>query len=90
VLSFLRRRADGTGNLLVVLNLTPVPREGYRVGLPSGGRWREVLNTDAASYGGSNTGNLGGVDADKIAAHGLSHSASFHLPPLSVCVFEAP
>ncbi|HMO65043.1 MAG TPA: 1,4-alpha-glucan branching protein GlgB, partial [Verrucomicrobiota bacterium] len=59
VLAFLRRRADGSEPLLVVLNLTPVLRTGYRVGVPAGGRWEEALNTDAGLYGGGNQGNLG-------------------------------
>ena len=49
------------------MNLTPIPREGYRVGLPTGGRWREVINTDAEQYGGSGMGNFGGVEAEDAA-----------------------
>jgi 1,4-alpha-glucan branching enzyme len=89
VLSFLRKRADGSAPLLVVMNLTPVLRPGYRVGLPMGGRWAEVLNTDAGLYGGSNQGNLGGVASEAVPTHGLPFSAVFSLPPLSVSVFEA-
>ena len=62
---------------------TPVPRPGYRLGLPHAGRWREILNTDAAPYGGSNTGNAGGVVAEAIASHGYPCSASVTLPPLA-------
>ena len=69
------------------MNLTPVPREGYRVGLPRGGRWREVLNTDAEIYGGSGVGNFGGVDAEELAWHGQQHSAALSLPPLGVLWF---
>ena len=59
---------QGSTRLVVILNLTPVPRPHYRVGLPRPGHWREVLNSDAAIYGGSNVGNLGGVRADPSAA----------------------
>ena len=62
VLSFLRQDSERASELVVILNLTPVPRLKYRVGLPRPGRWREVLNSDAASYGGSNQGNLGWCD----------------------------
>jgi len=90
VLSFLRLREDGSDPMLVVLNLTPVLRQGYRIGLPLDGRWNEVMNTDAAIYGGSNQGNLGGVEAEAVSAHGMPHSAAFTLPPLAVLVFECP
>jgi 1,4-alpha-glucan branching enzyme len=90
VLSFLRLRADGSNPMLVVLNLTPAPRTNYRVGLPSPGRWEEILNTDAELYGGSNMGNLGGVEADATPLHGFLYSAPLTLPPLSVVAFEQP
>jgi len=89
VLSFLRQTADGKNQTVVVLNLTPVPRSGYRIGLPRGGRWKEVLNSDAGIYAGSNSGNAGGVQAQSVASHGHAHSAEFMLPPLSISVFQA-
>ena len=89
VLSFLRQTADGKNQTVVVLNLTPVPRPHYRLGLPRGGQWREVLNSDAAIYGGSNQGNYGGVTTQSQSSHGHQHSAEFNLPPLSVSVFQA-
>ncbi len=89
VLSFLRQTPDGSNALVVVLNLTPVPRPDYRMGLPRGGRWREVLNSDAEIYGGGNQGNYGGVTAENHACHGQPHSAALCLPPLSVAVFQA-
>jgi 1,4-alpha-glucan branching enzyme len=89
VFSFLRQTADGKKQSVVILNLTPVPRPDYRIGLPRGGRWREVLNSDAAIYGGSNAGNLGGVHAKNQPCHGRPHSAAFYLPPLSAMLFEA-
>ncbi len=90
VLTFLRRRADGSDPILVILNLTPVPRSGYRLGLARPGTWNELLNTDSANYGGSNLGNLGGVEAEDVPCHGFPFSAEFTLPPLSVIVFESP
>ena len=89
VLSFVRQTTDGANQLAVVLNLTPVPRPNYRIGLPRAGRWREVLNSDAAIYGGSNQGNIGGVTAGNVPCHNQPHSAEFRLPPLSVIVFQA-
>jgi 1,4-alpha-glucan branching enzyme len=89
VLSFVRQTANGVRQLLVVLNLTPVPRRRYRIGLPRGGRWREVLNSDAAIFGGGNVGNLGGVIAEDYQVHRQPCSARFTLPPLSVTVFQA-
>jgi 1,4-alpha-glucan branching enzyme len=89
VLSFLRQTSDGSSQFAVILNLTPVPRPHYRIGLPRAGQWREVLNSDAEIYGGGNQGNYGGVAAQNHPCHGQSHSAEFNLPPLSVIVFKA-
>jgi 1,4-alpha-glucan branching enzyme len=86
VLSFVRQSSDRNSVLLVVLNLTPALHSNYRIGLPSGGRWQEVLNSDSQLYGGSNQGNLGGVDAEPIRMHHQTHSARLVLPPLSVVV----
>jgi 1,4-alpha-glucan branching enzyme len=88
VLTFLRQTAGGANPLAVLLNLTPVPRHSYRVGLPRPGRWLEVLNSDATVYGGSNVGNLGGVTAEARKWHNQPCSALFTLPPLSVMVFR--
>jgi 1,4-alpha-glucan branching enzyme len=88
VLSFLRQTADGANQLAVILNLTPVPRQKYRVGLPRAGQWREVLNSDAGIYAGSNQGNLGGVTAENVPCHNQQHSAEFCLPPMSAIVFQ--
>jgi 1,4-alpha-glucan branching enzyme len=88
VLSFLRQSRDRASQLLVVLNLTPVARRPYRVGLPRGGFWREVLNSDAEIYGGSNQGNLGGVRADDYQVQNQPFSAPFTLPPMSLVVFR--
>jgi 1,4-alpha-glucan branching enzyme len=86
VVAFARLSTEGRV-LVCVMNLTPIPREGYRVGLPQGGRWREVLNTDAQQYGGSGTGNFGGVEAEDLPWHGQPHSAAMTLPPLGVLWF---
>jgi 1,4-alpha-glucan branching enzyme len=89
ILSFLRQTADGKNQTVVILNLTPVPRPNYRIGLPRGGKWKEALNSDAQIYGGSNQGNYGGVTAQNHPCHGHQQSAEFNLPPLSVIVFQS-
>jgi 1,4-alpha-glucan branching enzyme len=84
VMAFCRRSEDGRDVLACICNLTPVPREGYRIGLPRSGRWREALNTDAETYGGANWGNMGGVETEAIPWHSQPFSAEVTLPPLSV------
>ncbi|HEY2020667.1 alpha amylase C-terminal domain-containing protein, partial [Paraburkholderia sp.] len=87
---FAYRRTDGAGReLVVVCNMTPVPRHGYRLGMPRAGRWSEVLNTDASVYGGSNIGNGGVIHADPISSHGHPYSAALILPPLATIVLRA-
>ncbi len=88
VLSFVRQNADRTSEVIVVLNLTPVPRYKYRVGLPRPGKWLEVLNSDAGIYGGGNVGNLGGVISEDVNWHNQSYSALMTLPPLGVVAFR--
>jgi 1,4-alpha-glucan branching enzyme len=88
VLSFLRQDTEPFSELVVILNLTPVPRLKYRIGLPRLGKWLEVLNSDAAVYGGGNMGNLGGVLAEAKKCHNQPASAEFTLPPLSILVFR--
>jgi 1,4-alpha-glucan branching enzyme len=87
VLSFLRQ-APGCPPVLVVCNFTPVPRYNYRVGVPQGGRWREILNSDAEYYGGSGMGNQGGADAQPMPYEDLNQSLSLTLPPLAVLFFK--
>ena len=89
ILSFVRQSENGKSQILIILNLTPVPRFAYRIGLPQGGRWSEVVNSDAEAYGGSNLGNLGGVMADDYKVHGQPFSAEFTIPPLSIIAFKA-
>jgi 1,4-alpha-glucan branching enzyme len=84
VLAFLRKGRDPNDCLLVVAHFTPVVREGYRVGVPFPGFWREVLNSDAQEYGGSGVGNLGGIWADPIPSHGFPSSLKLCLPPLGI------
>jgi 1,4-alpha-glucan branching enzyme len=74
--------------LLCVVNFAGRPHEGFRLGLPSAGRWREVLNSDAAEFGGSGVGNLGGVDATDDPWSGRPASAVFTLPPLAAVWFS--
>ncbi|MBN2506246.1 MAG: 1,4-alpha-glucan branching protein GlgB [Verrucomicrobia bacterium] len=88
VLSFLRQNRAADNCLLAILNLTPVVRHHYRVGLPRAGYWAEVLNSDADYYGGSNVGNLGGVTTQDYRVHNRPCSAIFTLPPMSVMVFR--
>jgi 1,4-alpha-glucan branching enzyme len=87
VYAWLRMAADGAPPVAVVSNFTEVPHAGYRIGLPLAGRWREILNTDAAVYGGSNLGNAGGIVARADASHGFSHSAAIMVPPLATMWF---
>ena len=81
--AFARIGEDARKPLVFIANLTPIPREGYRVGLPVPGRWRELINTDAGSYGGSGLGNLGGVDTEDVPWMSQYHSAVLTLPPLA-------
>jgi 1,4-alpha-glucan branching enzyme len=90
VYGFVRQTADGRERLLVVCNMTPVPRAGYRIGVPQAGYWRELLNTDAAVYGGSNLGNGGGAATEDVGSHGEPVSLSLTLPPLATLVLKAP
>jgi 1,4-alpha-glucan branching enzyme len=82
VLSFLRRGADERDVMLAVFNCTPVPRFDYRIGVPFAGRWRELLNTDAATFGGSGLGNFGAVTTDDVRSHDRPASLRLTLPPL--------
>jgi 1,4-alpha-glucan branching enzyme len=88
VITFLRKGREGE-LILVACNFTPMPRYSYRVGVPVGGFWQEVLNSDAVDYGGSGHGNLGGQEAAPIACHGRPHSLNLTLPPLGAVFFKA-
>ena len=82
------RLGQGTPPVLVVCNFTPVPQHDYRVGVPVAGKWTEVLNSDAALYGGSGVGNYGGVVADGEPSHGLPVSLILTLPPLATLILR--
>jgi 1,4-alpha-glucan branching enzyme len=88
VFSFLRRAKNPQDALVVVLNATPVVRHGYIIGVPQAGFYREVLNTDSAVYGGSNQGNLGGIQALALPHLGRPFSLSLTLPPLAALVLK--
>ena len=88
VISFLRRGRNSNEQLLFVCNFTPVVRQNYRVGVPWNGLWDEILNSDAALYGGSGRGNFGGLSAMPFPIHGRPFSLNMTLPPLGVVVFR--
>ncbi len=88
VFAFVRTGADGDHPVLCICNMTPVPRHGYRVGVPVPGVWRELLNSDAAVYGGSNIGNDGLAIADASGTHGLPASLTLTLPPLGTLLLR--
>jgi 1,4-alpha-glucan branching enzyme len=88
-LSILRRAHTENGVVTVVLNFTPVTRHNYRVGVPKDGFWKEILNSDTLDYGGSGHGNLGGVVASLVSAHGRPYSLNLTLPPLAAVFFKS-
>ncbi|MEA2809932.1 MAG: 1,4-alpha-glucan branching enzyme, partial [Rhodospirillaceae bacterium] len=79
----------GQAPVLVVCNMTPVPRHAYRIGVPRAGRWREIANTDSRFYGGSDLGNEGAVHALEQPSHGEAHSILLTLPPLATVMLRA-
>jgi len=89
VFAFVRRDPSGRApDVLVVSNMAPVVREGYRVGVPVAGRWRELLNTDSQFYGGSNVGNAGGAVTEPLPLHGHAQSLQLTLPPLATVYLQ--
>jgi 1,4-alpha-glucan branching enzyme len=89
VIAFLRRDSKG-GAVLAAFNFTPVPRYGYAFGVPRGGRWLEVANSDSPEYGGSGIGNAGAVEAEASPQHGRPWRLTLNLPPLAGVFFSAP
>ena len=89
VVSFLRWSRNGEA-VVAVVNFTPVPREGYRIGVPSAGPYAELINSDAEPYGGSNVGNAGVVFSEALPSHGFEQSLRLQLPPLSCLLLRAP
>jgi 1,4-alpha-glucan branching enzyme len=88
VYAFLRKARDQRQCLLAVFNCTPLPRFNYRLGVPFEGVWAEVLNTDSHAYGGSNHGNVGGVEATPVPSHGRPFSVNLTLPPLGALFLQ--
>ena len=88
VYAFLRKPKGDGAPVLVVCNMTPVPRTNYLLGVPKAGFWREVINSDAREFGGSGWGNLGGVKSAPLGAHGRAHSVCLTLPALSCLMLE--
>ena len=86
--TLIRKGKSSSTIILVVCNFTPVPRYSYRLGSPRSGFWQEILNGDAGEYGGSNMGNLGGVETVPVPLHGRPYSLTITLPPLSVSFFR--
>jgi 1,4-alpha-glucan branching enzyme len=87
-ISFLRRAEDRSDCIVVACNFTPVPRLEYKIGVPEAGFYREILNSDAEQFGGSNTGNAGGVMSEDVARYGRPCTITVTLPPLAVLVFQ--
>ncbi|MEP6959357.1 MAG: alpha amylase C-terminal domain-containing protein, partial [Nitrospirota bacterium] len=90
VISLLRKGKSTGKVMLIICNFTPVPRQNYRIGVPNGGFWQEVLNSDAVQYGGKGWGNLGGLEAAPIPLHGRTHSITMTLPSLATLYLTYP
>jgi len=88
IISFVRRAKDPEDFVVVICNFTPVVRENYRIGVPCGGAYKEIINSDLPHYGGSGVNNGGVVQAEETACHGRSHSLCLSLPPLGALVFK--
>jgi 1,4-alpha-glucan branching enzyme len=87
VVAFMRRSASGDV-IVFAVNATPLVRHGYRLGVPGAGFYREIINTDAETYGGSNVGNMGGFEAEDFPWQGRTHSLMVSLPPLATVAFK--
>jgi 1,4-alpha-glucan branching enzyme len=88
IVAFVRMAHAPSDFVIVVVNFTPVPRPGYRIGIPEAGYYAELLNSDSATYGGSNVGNSGGVNSDPIKKHGFEHSINLTVPPLACLLLK--
>ena len=90
VIAFMRLALTSERKVVCICNFSPVMRTDYRIGVPTSGYYREMLNTDAAAYGGSNKGNAGGVLAEPSPSHGFAFSLTLVLPPLGVLWLAVP
>ncbi len=90
IIAFMRIAPSSGRRVICLCNFSPVAREGYRIGAPVGGLYKEILNSDAGIYGGSNVGNAGAVMADNSPSHGMPFSLTLRLPPLGVIWLEVP
>ncbi|OQW35899.1 MAG: 1,4-alpha-glucan branching enzyme [Nitrospira sp. SG-bin1] len=88
VIAYIRKAKSTNEAILCACNFTPVPRYGYRIGVPEAGWYRELINTDGIAYGGSNIGNGGGMHAAETPSHGFPYSLAITLPPLSVLMLK--
>jgi 1,4-alpha-glucan branching enzyme len=88
IFSYLRKGADGTPPVVVVVNMTPMPHKDYALGVPLAGYYQEYLNTDSGHYGGSNVGNDGGVQTSEVACGGHPNQLLLSVPPLSTVIFQ--
>ena len=88
VIVWLRKGKSDDEYILCAANFTPVPRYGYKVGVPRAGFWKEILNSDAEKYGGSGLGNYGGMESDLSESHGYPYSLQLTLPPLGIVMFH--
>jgi 1,4-alpha-glucan branching enzyme len=88
IFAFMRFGGEGKKPVLAVVNMTPVTRSAYRIGVPDSGHWRELLNSDAADYGGSNIGNGGGMETESVPAHGYEQSLALTVPPLAILLLQ--
>ena len=89
MLSFMRKSRGADEIVVALFNFTPVPRHNYRVGVPRGGYWQEILNSDAQAYGGADFGNLGGTEAEDVVSHGRPQSLNLIIPPLGAVFFKS-
>jgi 1,4-alpha-glucan branching enzyme len=87
IINYLRRARDGS-HVVVLLNFTPVPRQGYRIGVPESGVYRELANSDAECYGGGNLGNGAGLQSEEQPWMGYPHSIVVTLPPLAGLILK--
>ena len=88
ILSFVRKSKNEDEVMVCVFNFTPNVHDNYRIGVPKPGYYEEILNSDASEFGGSNIGNLGGIQSEKVLSHGREHSISMSIPPLSGVYFK--